>query len=73
MKTYIKTLLFAILLMCSISMKANSYTYSDLEIESSPADPNGDPGAPIDDYVLPMLGIGILMGGYLFIYKKTMN
>ena len=69
MKTYIKTILFAILLMSSISLKADTDTYSNPETEFSPADPNGDP-APIDDYLLPMLGIGIFLGGYLS-YKKA--
>jgi hypothetical protein len=74
MKTYIKTLLFAILLMSSISLKAQNRGYSDAEIESSPADPSsGDPGAPIDDYLFPMLGISLFMGGYLIIYKKNLE
>lgn len=70
MKTYIKTIFFALLLMSSITLKADTDTYSNPETEFSPADPNGDPGAPIDDYLLPMLGIGIFLGGYLS-YKKA--
>jgi hypothetical protein len=70
MKTYIKTILFAILLMSSITLKADTDTYSNPETEFSPADPNGDP-APIDDYLFPMIGISLFMGGYLIIYKKT--
>jgi hypothetical protein len=70
MKTYIKTLLFTLLLMSSITLKADTDVYSNSETEFSPADPNGDPGAPIDDYLLPMLGIGIFLGGYLS-YKKA--
>lgn len=71
MKTHIKIIFFAILLMGSISIKAESSSYSNPEIESSPADPIGDPGAPIDDYLLPMLGIGIFIGGYVSFKKAT--
>jgi hypothetical protein len=56
--------------MSSISLKADNDPNTNHEIELSPADPNGDPGAPIDDYLLPMLGIGIFLGGYLS-YKKV--
>lgn len=57
--------------MSSVTLKAQSRGYSDAEIESSPADPSsGDPGAPIDDYLLPMLGIGIFIGGYVS-FKKS--
>ena len=73
MKKYIKTLLFALLLiMSSISLKANTNTYSNPETEFSPSAPTGDPSvaAPIDDYLFLLLGLGIFMGGYLNINKQ---
>ena len=69
MKTYIKILFISILLMGSVSLKADTDTYSNPETEFSPADPNGDPGAPIDDYLLPMLVLGIFIGGYFSLKK----
>ena len=59
MKTYIKTLLFTLLLMSSITLKADTDTYSNPETEFSPADPNGDPGAPIDDYLWVLVFVGL--------------
>ena len=56
--------------MGSVSLKADTGSFSNSEIESSPAAPTGDPGAPIDDYLLPMLGIGIFIGGYVS-FKKS--
>ena len=72
MKTYIKTLLFALLLMSSITLKAETSSYSNPETEFSPSAPTGDPSvaAPIDDYLFLLLGLGIFMGGYLNINKQ---
>ncbi len=57
--------------MSSISLKADTDTYSNPEIESSPAAPTGDPGAPIDDYLVSLLVLGIFMGGYLSFKKSS--
>ncbi len=72
MKTYVKTLLFALLLMSSISLKADTDAYSNTETEFSPSAPTGDPSetAPIDDYLFLLLGVGIFMGGYISINKQ---
>lgn len=72
MKTYIKILFISILLMGSVSLKAETGSFSNPEIELSPAAPTGDPGAPIDDYLLPMLAIGVFIGGCLSLKKDKL-
>jgi hypothetical protein len=73
MKTNLKALFIVILFIGCASLKAQSRGYSDSEIESSPADPSsGDPGAPIDDYLIPLMVLGVFSGWY-FGFKKSAN
>jgi hypothetical protein len=38
----------------------------------APSDPGQDPGAaPISDYIIPMLVLGIVLGFFLFKKRKT--
>ena len=36
-----------------------------------PSDPGSDPGAPIGDYIIPMLLLGIALSFYLLKKRKT--
>ena len=62
MKTTIKSLLIALLLFSSSLIFA----------EDNPFDPGADPGiVPINDYVVPMILLGIVLSFYLIKKKKT--
>ena len=74
MKTNLKALFIVILFIGCASLKAQSRGYSDSEIESSPADPSsGDPGAPIDDYLIPLMVLGVFSGWYFGLNKNGSN
>ena len=73
MKNNIKT--FALVFVFSIfsltTFAANTVDDEDLATFVNPGDPAGDPGAtPINDYLLPMLVLGIAIG-FLLLRKKT--
>jgi hypothetical protein len=61
MKTTIKPLFTAFLLLSTTLIFAQA-----------PFDPGQDPGAaPISDYIIPMLLLGIVLGFFLFKKRKT--
>ena len=61
MKTTIKTLVLLFLLFSNTMIFAQA-----------PFDPGQDPGAaPINDFILPMLLLGIALGFFLFKKRKT--
>ena len=61
MKTTIKPLFTAFLLLST-----------PLIFAQAPFDPGQDPGAaPISDYIIPMLVLGIALGFFLFKKRKT--
>lgn len=73
MKTNLKTLFIFIFLFSCVSLKAQNRSYSNSEIEYSPADPSsGDPGAPINDYLTPLMILGVI-SGWCFGLKKNAN
>jgi len=62
MKSIIKPLLITFLLFC------NSKIFSQ---DFNPFDPGADPGvAPINDYIIPMLVVGIVLSFFLHKKKK---
>ncbi len=62
MKTTIKTILITFLLFSS------SFIFAD----DNPFDPGADPGiAPINDYTIPMIVLGIALSFLLIKKKKT--
>jgi hypothetical protein len=74
LKTNLKALFIVILFIGCASLKAQSRVYSDSEIESSPADPSsGDPGAPINDYLIPLMVLGVFSGWYFGLNKNGSN
>jgi hypothetical protein len=72
MKNNIKTLVLVLTFsICSMTTFAsNTSGDEDLATMSDPAALPGDPGAPINDYLIPMLVIGIAIG-YRLLRKKT--
>ena len=64
MKTTIKSIVIAFLLFSS------SLIYAD---DPNPFDPGADPGnvSPINDYIVPMLILGIALSFFLLKKKKT--
>ena len=72
MKNNIKTLVlvFVFSIFSFTAFAANTTGEEDLTTFTNPNDPGADPGAPIDDYLIPMLVVGIAIGFHL-IRKKT--
>jgi hypothetical protein len=72
MKNNIKTLVLVLTFsICSMTtFAANSSGEEDLETFTNPNNPGADPGAPINDYLVPMLLLGIAIG-YRLLKKKT--
>jgi hypothetical protein len=72
MKNNIKTLVIVFALsICSLTtFAANPSGEEDLSTFANPGEPGGDPGAPINDYLLPMLVLGIAIG-FRLLRKKT--
>ena len=68
-KTFVLVLVFSIFSMTSFA--ANTVDDEDLATFVNPGDPAGDPGAtPINDYLIPMLVLGIAIG-FRLLKKKT--
>jgi len=73
MKNNIKTLVlvFAFSIFSVTTFAANSSGEEDLStFADNPAGAPGDPGAPINDYLVPMLLIGVI-GGFYWLRKKA--
>ena len=73
MKNNIKTsvLVFVFSIFSLTTFAANTLDDEDLATFVNPGDPAGDPGAtPINDYLIPMLVLGIAIGFHL-LKKKT--
>ena len=72
MKNNIKTLVLVLTftIFSVTTFAANSSGEEDLTTFANPNDPGADPGAPIDDYLVPMLLLGIAVG-FRLLRKKT--
>lgn len=72
MKNNIKTLVLVLTFsICSMTtFAANSSGEEDLETFTNPNNPGADPGAPINDYLVPMLLIGVI-GSFYWLRKKA--
>ena len=72
MKNNLKTLVVVLTFtMCSAAtFAANSLGNEDLATFSDPENPGGDPGAPINNYLIPMLVLGIAIG-FRLLRKRT--
>ena len=73
MKNNIKTLVLVLitLIFSLTAFASNSLSDEDLAIFTNPGDPGADPGAtPINDYLVPMLLLGSIMG-YRMLNKKN--
>ena len=69
LKTLIVVLTFSIFSMTTFA--SNTSGEEDLTtLADNPAGAPGDPGAPINDYLLPMLLLGVAIG-YRLLRKKT--
>jgi hypothetical protein len=64
------TLYVLVINLMSFSAKAAEQHDYENEEESDPGFPGGDPGLPIDDWIIPMLLIGLVLS-FLFIKKYT--
>ena len=73
MKNNLKTLVIVLILsiFSMTTFAANTSGEEDLTtLADNPASAPGDPGAPINDYLIPMLVLGIAIG-YRLLRKKT--
>jgi hypothetical protein len=72
MKNNIKTLVlvFAFSIFSVTTFASNTTGEEDLTTFDNPGEPGGDPGAPINDYLIPMLVLGIAIGFRLLINKS---
>ena len=72
MRNNIKTLVlsFALSIYSMTTFAANSGE-EDFMTMADPSDPGSDPGAPIGDYIIPMLLLGIALSFYLLKKRKT--
>ena len=73
MKKKLNTIALVMLvsLFTSLAFASNTSGEQDLATFSDPLGPGGDPGnTPIDDYLIPMLLIGVAFG-YHLLKKKT--
>lgn len=70
-KKYYSVALFVVVSLFSYhTFAANSSDEEDLATFSTPADVGGDPGAaPINEYLIPMLVLGVLAGHRLLNIK----
>jgi hypothetical protein len=72
MRNNIKTLVlsFALSIYSMTTFAANSGE-EDFITMVDPSDPGSDPGAPIGDFIIPMLILGIALSFYLLKKRKT--
>jgi hypothetical protein len=76
MKYKIKTLVLVLIIsIFSLTTFASNTTgEEDLATFTNPGDPGGDPGAsPINDYLLPMLLLGVILGYRLLKNKNRIG
>ena len=73
MRNNIKTLVlsFALSIYSMTTFAANSSGEEDFIAMADPAGPGSDPGAPIGDFIIPMLIFGIALSFYLLKKRKT--
>ena len=73
MRNNIKTLVlsFALSIYSMTAFCANSSGEEDFITMADPSDPGSDPGAPIGDFIIPMLILGIALSFYLLKKRKT--
>ena len=73
MRNNIKTIVlsFTLSIYSLTTFAANSSGEEDFITMVDPSDPGSDPGAPIGDYIIPMLLLGIATSFYLFKKRKT--
>ena len=73
MRNNIKTLVlsFALSIYSMTTFAANSGE-EDFITMVDPSDPGSDPGAPIGDYIIPMLLVGVVIGYRLLKQKKQL-
>ena len=72
MRNNIKTLVlsFALSIYSMTTFAANSGEEDFIAMVDDPAGPGSDPGAPIGDYIIPMLLFGVI-GGIYWLRKKA--
>ena len=72
MKNSLKTLVIVLIvsIFSMTTFAANTSGEEDLATMAEPVGAPGDPGAPINDYLIPMLVLGIAIG-YRLLRKKT--
>ena len=73
MRNNIKTLVlsFALSIYSMTTFAANSGEEDFITMVDDPSNPGSDPGAPIGDYIIPMLLLGIALSFYLLKKRKT--
>ena len=72
MRNNIKTLVLSFVLsIYSMTTFAANSGEEDFIAMVDPAGPGGDPGAPIGDFIIPMLIFGIALSFYLLKKRKT--
>ena len=74
MRNNIKTLVlsFALSIYSITTFAVNSSGEEDFITMADPSDPGSDPGAPIGDYIIPMLLVGVVIGYRLLKQKKQL-
>jgi hypothetical protein len=72
MRNNIKTIVLSFTLsIYSMTTFAANSGEEDFIAMVDPSDPGSDPGAPIGDYIIPMLLLGIALSFYLLKKRKT--
>ena len=72
MRNNIKTLVLSFVLsIYSMTTFAANSGEDDFITMADPSDPGSDPGAPIGDFIIPMLIFGISLSFYLLKKRKT--
>ena len=72
MRNNIKTLVLSFVLsIYSMTTFAANSGEEDFIAMVDPSDPGSDPGAPIGDFIIPMLIFGIALSFYLLKKRKT--
>ena len=74
MRNNIKTLVlsFVLSIYSMTTFAANSGEEDFITMVDDPSNPGSDPGAPIGDYIIPMLLVGVVIGYRLLKQKKQL-
>ena len=73
MRNNIKTLVLSFVLsIYSMTTFAANSGEDDFITMADPSDPGSDPGAPIGDFIIPMLLVGVVIGYRLLKQKKQL-